>query len=92
MPCAEIGECFQGRARCKTPITCSGAPVEQAIEHFRTLRQARPPVAHKPAAYVPVVPEGPYSKPRRSLLASRAFWIGGALSLYVWAELFRLFA
>ena len=87
MPCAEIGECFQGRARCKTPITCSGAPVEIAIERFRELRQSRPVVLPKPAAYVPVVPEGPYRRPRRSLLASRAFWIGGALSLYAWLTL-----
>lgn len=35
MPCLETGDCMQGRARCKTPITCSGFPVDEAIETFR---------------------------------------------------------
>lgn len=42
MPCLETGDCRQGRARCKTPITCSGFPVDEAIETFRRERPPRP--------------------------------------------------
>jgi hypothetical protein len=57
MPCSGHGECQQGRKPCRTPITCSGAPVDEAIEHFRLHRtplpiQERRPT-HKPHFEVP---------------------------------------
>lgn len=55
MPCTGYGSCFQGRARCKTPITCSGLPAEEAIERM----DRRPVVQHKP--------EGPYERKREPL-------------------------
>lgn len=43
MACTGYGSCKQGRARCRTPLTCSGFDTEQAIEHFRLHRvPARP--------------------------------------------------
>lgn len=36
--CTGYGDCRQGRSPCRTPLTCSGAPVDEAIEHFRLHR------------------------------------------------------
>ena len=41
MPCMETGDCAQGRARCKTPLTCSGLDVDEAIEMFQRERLPR---------------------------------------------------
>lgn len=42
MSCAGTGDCHGGRARCKTPLTCSGLDADEAIERFRLHRPPMP--------------------------------------------------
>lgn len=42
MSCAGTGDCQQGRVRCRTPLTCSGVDVDEAIEAFRRECPPRP--------------------------------------------------
>ena len=41
MPCAGTGDCHQGRVRCRTPLTCSGLDVDEAIDLFHRERPPR---------------------------------------------------